>query len=202
MPAPPKVRRATREELPAVGRSLAAAFHDDPVWTWLAPSNRTWMDRATRWFTAELVAQFSGPAEIWVDDDLAGAAVWAAPGHWRSTLRETLSIAVPSMRLFRTRTIRGIRMVSALEKAHPKEHHWYLSLLGTDPAAQGRGIGSALLAAKHERHDEEGLPAYLESSKESNLAFYGRHGFVTSGDPITTAGGPPLFPMWREPRPT
>jgi GNAT superfamily N-acetyltransferase len=200
VPTPPKVRRATRDELPAVGRTLAAAFHDDPVWRWLAPSARNWDDLAARWFAAEATAQHDGHGEVWVDDDLMGAAIWAPPGHWRSTPRETLKVAVPSMRFLRTGLVRGLRTVAALEKAHPREEHWYLAFLGTDPGAQGRGIGSALLAPVLQRADEEGRPAYLESSKKANLAFYGRQGFATSNDPVRAGGGPPLFPMWREPK--
>lgn len=200
VPPPPKVRPATREDLPAVGRALAAAFHDDPIWRWIAPESRRWAELAARWFTAEATAQFEGHGRVFVDDDGMGAAVWVEPKHWRSTTRETLHMAAPSLRFLRSGLLRGVRMVSALEKAHPTDEHWYLSLLGTHPAAQGRGVGSALLAPMLEQADAEGLPAYLESSKKANLAFYGRHGFVTSGEPIRAGDGPPLFPMWREPR--
>jgi hypothetical protein len=46
------------------------------------------------------------------------------------------------------------------------------------------------------RCDEEGLPAYLESSKESNVAFYARHKFAVSM-PFELKGGPTLYFMWR-----
>jgi hypothetical protein len=50
------------------------------------------------------------------------------------------------------------------------------------------------------RCDEDGMPAYLESSKERNLSFYGRHRFEVVGE-YTVPGGPKLWFMWREPRP-
>lgn len=59
-----------------------------------------------------------------------------------------------------------------MEERHPPEPpHWYLFILGTEPAAQGRGLASALLAHMLARADADGMPAYLESSSERNLAF-------------------------------
>jgi len=72
-------------------------------------------------------------------------------------------------------------------------------VLGTDPVEQGKGIGSALMRPVLERCDEEGIGAYLESSKHSNLAFYGRHGFDVTRE-IELTDGPTIWPMWRAPR--
>jgi ribosomal protein S18 acetylase RimI-like enzyme len=86
-----------------------------------------------------------------------------------------------------------------MEKWHPDDRsHWYLFILGTEPAAQGRGLGSALLSQMLARVDADGMPAYLESSNERNLALYGRHGFEITGE-VAIPGGPRIWPMWREP---
>ena len=42
--------------------------------------------------------------------------------------------------------------------------HAYLWFLGVTPAAQGHGIGSALLRAANARLDADGLPAFLETA--------------------------------------
>ena len=47
--------------------------------------------------------------------------------------------------------------------------------------------------------DADGMPVYLESSNERNLAWYGRHGFEVTGE-VVILGGPRIWPMWREPR--
>lgn len=87
-----------------------------------------------------------------------------------------------------------------MEKVHPSEPHWYLAVLGTDPQYQGKGVGSALMAPVLQKCDAEGVPAYLESSKESNVPFYQRHGFEVKGE-VNVKNGPTLWPMWRDPHP-
>lgn len=74
-------------------------------------------------------------------------------------------------------------------------------MLGTRTALQGKGIGSALLEPVLERCDAQGMPAYLESSKYSNIAFYNRHGFEVTGEIPLPLGGPVVWPMRRNPRP-
>ena len=58
--------------------------------------------------------------------------------------------------------------------------HWYLEMLGTLPAAQGRGAGSALLRQGLNAADEAGEEAYLESSPDA-LVLYEHFGFVRVG---------------------
>ena len=84
---------------------------------------------------------------------------------------------------------------------HTKDEHWYLVAIGVDPALQGSGVGTRLLAPGLAAADAEGLPAYLETEKERNLPFYGRHGFEVR-DEISRRGTPTVWTMWREPRTT
>jgi len=51
-----------------------------------------------------------------------------------------------------------------------------------------------------ERCDKEKLPAYLETQKEANIAYYARHRFEV----VRKLDMPPCPPVWtllREPRP-
>ena len=86
-----------------------------------------------------------------------------------------------------------------MEKVHPREPHWYLAILGTDPPEQGKGVGGSLMTPVLERCDRAGLGAYLESSKPENLPYYERFGFRVTGQ-FDMPKGPPMWPMWREPR--
>ena len=108
--------------------------------------------------------------------------------------------AAPLVRFLGRRTASVLGGLERMEARHPRDpSHWYLFILGTEPAAQGQGLGSALLAQGLARVDADEMPAYLESSSERNLALYGRHGFEITSE-VAILGGPRIWPMWREPR--
>ena len=93
-----------------------------------------------------------------------------------------------------------MRGMTVIDRHHLREPHYYLAVLGTEPEKQGKGFGAAMLAPVLDRCDAEGALAYLESSKERNIPFYERHGFVVQ-ETLQLPDGPPLWPMIREPRP-
>jgi ribosomal protein S18 acetylase RimI-like enzyme len=80
---------------------------------------------------------------------------------------------------------------------HPHEPHWYLSLLAVDPARQGHGIGAALIEDGIARADDDGLPAYLETSNPKNLAWYRRFGFEIEQELRVGATKPAIWTMRR-----
>lgn len=195
----PAVRTATASDLPAIGRTLARAFDDDPVWEFLAPRRDRWAAHGATFFAADAKNRLRH-GMVFVDEDCSGAALWTPPDMWRSRPSDLAREMPHALRLFGGGLPKALRALSLVEKAHPKGPHNYLAVLGTDPAHQGKGIGSALISHVTDSADEQGLPCYLESSKESNLAFYGRHGFEVTKALELPAGGPTVWAMWREPR--
>jgi GNAT superfamily N-acetyltransferase len=91
---------------------------------------------------------------------------------------------------------RWAEVFRALDAAHPPEPHWYLGTLGVDPKLQGCGVGTALLCHWLERVDADSRPAYLETDRPENLAFYGRRGFETCQE--LEVLGAPIWCMRRE----
>jgi GNAT superfamily N-acetyltransferase len=89
--------------------------------------------------------------------------------------------------------------LARIEAVHPTEPHYYLAVVGVEPAWQGQGLGSALMQPALQRCDAEGVGAYLEASTRMSRALYERHGFSVI-DEVRLPEGPPLWPMWREPR--
>ena len=187
------IRLATEADAPALIESLARAFHDDPVASWSLPSERRRPRQLGR-FYRERLRTLMADELVFCDDERRGAALWAAPDRWHVSVAE-----LARMRIVTRRTPVFLVGAHRVDVAHPKEPHYYLHILGVEPSAQGTGLGSRLMAPMLERCDREGVPAYLESSKESNLAFYGRHGFRVTGE-MRFPRGPKLWLMWRDPR--
>ena len=129
----------------------------------------------------------------------AAAAFWVPPeGQAKAvpdaeTIQELLDILGDRAGLFRD-------AVEAAAEHAPTEPHWYLAVLGADPAAQGQGHGAALLRSGLAQADAAGLPVCLESSKPTNLPFYEHFGFTVREEVRLPGGGPVLWAMRREPR--
>jgi predicted N-acetyltransferase YhbS len=191
------VRPARPEDVDAVAASLARAFHDDPITGWIYAGRRTrsfWAKRFFRWQLCRLLPQEAS----WTTEARDGAALWALPGRWREDRDETMQLFRATLPGVLPRLPRVLRGLTLVEARHPGEHHMYLAVLGVDPERQGGGVGSALIRPGLELCDREGLPAYLETGKERNLAFYGRHGFRVT-DEVRLPKGPPVWFMWRDP---
>jgi GNAT superfamily N-acetyltransferase len=197
-PVPPPVRNAARDEDHRVAEMLARSFADDPVMTWMIPNARRRHARLVSFYRVELRAAHRRGTVLTVDGQ-AGASLWFPPRQWRTERADVLGSAPALLVAFGRRIPAALKLLERMEAVHPEADHWYLGILGTDPARQGCGIGGALITEITDRCDETGEGAYLESSKESNVAYYTRFGFTVT-DVIEAPKGPRLWGMWRDPR--
>jgi predicted N-acetyltransferase YhbS len=95
--------------------------------------------------------------------------------------------------------VRAGRILRAVELAHPKRPQWYLQLLMVDPSHQRQGLGALLQEKELATCDAEGLPAWLETQKEENLAYYARFGFSVASEHRPIPSGPAMWSLTREP---
>ena len=192
------MRKASEPDVPQIAGVLARAFHDDPVFRWAYPDDDERLERLPGIF-AVFTEAIAPHDEIYVADGLAGAALWAPPGRdavseeHAGTFEGRLADAAgpDAGRMF--------EVAQLVEERHPHGSFYYLQFLGVDPASQGRGLGSVLLADALRRCDADGARAYLDATSPHNKRLYERHGF-RAGPSYAPAGGPPLWPMWREPQ--
>jgi ribosomal protein S18 acetylase RimI-like enzyme len=192
------VRPVREEDVDPLAGALTRAFDDDPVtrWVYAADGSRPkWTSRFFAWQLRRLAPQ---DVSWTTGDGRGGAALWALPGRWRESGRETLGLLRLTLPGVLPRLPRVLRGLGQVELRHPADRHLYLAVLGVDPDRQGQGVGSQLIRPGLDLCDREGLPAYLETGKEANLAFYGRHGFAVV-DRLELPKGPPVWFLWREP---
>jgi GNAT superfamily N-acetyltransferase len=140
-------------------------------------------------------------AAIVEDGRLLGVAVWLPPGAlpW-STRRKLRSVPMQLQvaRLAPRSFFDFARMGANTERLHPHEWHWNLETMGIAPAAQGRGLGTRLIAPGLARADAERLPCYLTTGRAENLRFYQRFGFQVVADKLAVVpGGPTSWGMRR-----
>ena len=191
----PTVRTTTDDEEVRAIDTIVLAFAADPVARWLWPDSHEYLTSMPSFARA-----FGGRAFLhdraYCTDDYGGAALWFPPNVHPDeegvgdVVERTVS---PSVRgdLF--------VILEQMAKYHPSEPHWYLPMIGVDPACRNRGYGSALMKHVLQQIDDDHSPEYLESSNPRNIPLYQRHGFEIL-ETIQVGSSPPIVPMLRQPR--
>jgi GNAT superfamily N-acetyltransferase len=173
------VREGNLKDLPRLATMLAAAFQDDPVMSFIFPDPEIRRLRLPGFFSVIYKSDCEkGLAYIAANGE--AATIWRAPGYGCISFGEMLRYAWPWLSASRTALARALIYDAASDAQHPKEPHWYLHIAGCLPAVQGKGFGGTAIRAGLARCDAEGIPAYLETATESNLALYQALGFVVS----------------------
>jgi ribosomal protein S18 acetylase RimI-like enzyme len=194
-----------RDQTRDAGEVLARAFHDDPHWRWVLPSESR-RAQVMPWFMEAWAKYCYRCGQAYTTaGQVEGAAVWIAPGKYPLNAAGMMlsGLMLVPLKFGRAAFGRLMSSLSCYERLHKREvppRHWYLSTLGVDPRRQGQGIGSALIGPVLARADAESLFCYLETEKEENLRFYRRHGFEVAVEDNLPNGGPHFWTMTRQPQ--
>ena len=200
------VRPAGPGDLADIVAVMTRAFHDDPGAMIIEP-DASLRDNAISALFHVFVAAALGEATAIqaIGDPLAGIAIWFGPdrhGPSEAAVRLAASAhGAPTMG-----TAAGARtdaMRSEMESLHRRsigdEPHLRLDFLAVDPAAQGRGLGSRLLAFGNGVADERGLPVYLDTFTLPDVRFYERRGYRVIEEHPMAPGPYTVWAMRREP---
>jgi GNAT superfamily N-acetyltransferase len=199
----PQARPARKADIRELSRTLARAFYDDPVMIWLLADEKARTAQLYRLFATMTRHHHLARGGVEVacgGPGIAAAALWDPPNQWQEMRRGQLAMTPTFVRVFGLRSMQGRAVQELMKRAHPEEPHWYLGVIGSDPSVRGKGFGQVLMASRLDRVDAEHAPAYLESTKHENIAYYQRFGFEVAGEIVLPDGGPTMWPMWRQPR--
>lgn len=193
-------RSAVWADADALAQTLARAFHDDPLICFLVPETADRQARFARLF--KLLFKLGLPyGACDVTTGYEAAALWRPPNQWHVPIWQYVVNGAEFVGLFGLAGAgRAMGVMDHIEKNHPHEPHWYLQVVGTDTAKQGKGFGGVVMRRSLAKCDAQRMPAYLESSKESNIPVYQSFGFEVTGEVKIPGGGPTIYPMWRKAR--
>ena len=193
------IRRVGMEDKAAVAATAAAGFFDDPVMIWLLPEAERRRQLSKPAFDLYADAYIRG-GEVELTADGNGTALLLPPNIQLLTPEQEVEFEAAVHRVLGDAAGRLLQLEETFAMYHPSEPVYYLQILATVPAFQGRGIGSAFLRRLTARAYREEMPAYHEATTPRNRALYERHGYVNVGELALPDGGPTLWRMWREPR--
>lgn len=183
---------------------LARAFMADPAWVWALPDPQR-RARVLPWFFRAALRYALRHGEVHAaGGPLLGAAIVLPParpsldagalvraGLWQMPFRA-------GARGFARFVTQG-RVLDARHAQDVPPRHGCVWLIGVDEGVRGRGVGSAVLRAVTARRDREGVPTYLDTTNERNLAFYARHGFAIAHAGAFPRGGCRYWTLVRPP---
>jgi len=192
----PAIRAVQPAEVEDAWRTLTLAFSADPCTRYIWPKPGAFLAGYPR-----LLQAVGGPnlerGRVFALEDFSAAALWLPPGVGPDS--DAIDVLIGET-VDPERQAVAAQVGEGIDQHHPEAPHWYLSMIGVDPARQGRGLGSALLAhCLDALVDAEGALAYLESSNPKNTPLYERFGFEVVGQ-IQPADFPGLTPMLRAAR--
>lgn len=191
--APITIQTVPASQREAAVMTIVAAFMADPIARWAYPDAASYLAGLPSFTRAFAGNSFTHNTAFMTE---SAAALWLPPGVEpdADALMACLQQTVPA-----SRQPELFGLMEQMGQVHPTEPHWYLPMIGTDPAYQGTGHGAALLRHTLAMCDRDRLPAYLESSNPRNISLYERHGFVRIGI-IQHGSSPVMTAMLRRPR--
>ncbi|MCL1872086.1 MAG: GNAT family N-acetyltransferase [Promicromonosporaceae bacterium] len=182
------IDQAAAHEVPACAEIIATALLDDAVLRTFVRGDHHRHARLTDLHTAILRG---GPLHGGAIDvarphpggPVIGVAAWEGPtSHtpwWTHVTELPRLLAAIGVRHLPA----SLRAQQTYHEARPEDPHWYLADITVTPAAQGLGVGSALLRHRLASIDAGApLPAFLEATTPGSRRLYERYGFEPSGD--------------------
>ena len=176
------IRPATPADRERVIEILTASFDANPAVNDTVPVGEG-REKRMRALMEYLVDTGYAKQGVFMSDDGLGAFILYDPVAFPDTFSDTMR----QLRLV-NRCIGWSRLkyASAKDKRmrsfRPSVPHFYLSMIGTHPSAQGKGLGSKMLDFIFSLSASASKAVYLETSVLQNVEMYRRKGFIVHGE--------------------
>lgn len=201
-----KVITATANDKEKVSHVLAKAFLNEEFWSWAIDyqgiTEEIKLKKLEQLFNIQQHYFCLPYQSAYYLEGFKGAALWSPPHQWELSLSKQIRFIPQFVKIVGWyRLIKVSHVIDIIQKKHPKKPHYYLQNIGVDPLYQGQGLSSKLLMPMIKQCDSGGIPIYLETATEQNIALYRHFGFeimhILEHLPY---GAPKLYCMWRTSR--
>lgn len=180
-----------------MAEALVRAFAREPFHQWMVPDAQEWSKKAPKYFTSYIkMIRRDGYADT--ADGGHGAGLWLSPDKPGGGFLSRFQVPFVLWRLAGQKFNEVWSVIPLIEQHRPIDPHWYLDILGVDPAQASTGIGSALLTHGLERSDQSGRCVFLDTLSEDNVQFYERYDFEVTSQ-FALPSGLPIWTMVRQP---
>jgi ribosomal protein S18 acetylase RimI-like enzyme len=191
------IRPLDPRDIPSAALVAARGMRDNPAHIAAIGNDPAKRVRVMERLFRQLLALDHRPTFVaWEGDRLVGVADSAEPGHCQPSGLARAKL-LPALLMAGTAVPRMTRWIGAWEKRDPGRAHSHFGPFAVDLDAQGRGIGTQLLAHYCRTMDETATFSYLETDKPENVRLYERFGYVVI-EKATVIGADNWF-MTREP---
>ncbi|TFG13662.1 MAG: N-acetyltransferase [Promethearchaeota archaeon] len=194
----------TEDQVKPASKILSEAFYDDPISVYLIPdvSER----KAKLKYVYEYVIRYDILyGEVYATSpNLEGIAGWLHSENAYTTIERQIKsggakvISKLGMEFYK-KSKHVQEFTDLIHKKNAPFKHWCLDQFGVDPNFQGKGFAGVLLKAMFTRVDPEGVPIYVETHKEKNVAIYQHYGFEILEDTMIPDTDIRKWAMLKEP---
>ncbi|MBA3827366.1 MAG: GNAT family N-acetyltransferase [Taibaiella sp.] len=180
--------RINKDAVRPAANIFTQAFKQEPIFKYIFGNEKKY-SQAAPWLFASWVKWAVRFGEAWMSDDGNAAVIMRRMENSEMSfssmvkagmLPTPLKLGLPAFRRF------YFTVLPILEKKHKEimgnTPHWYGWMIGS--TTQGKGMGRPLLEHVKAIADDKGLPIFLETATESNLALYHKLGFEVKDQQI------------------
>lgn len=180
---------------------LAKAFAEDPLFLYLFPNKNSFNYRKKLIRFLIKRNQLSDDLLLTDDQQHPGCvAIIDLPANlprvsFLNKLRVKIAMAVLTFQLpfHALRSLTKYRELTS--STAPEEPHYYVTMIGVDPASQGKGLGKSVLKKIHEIAASSSHPVALDTENEQNVAYYEHLGYELTA--VRDLDGLPVYCMVR-----
>jgi GNAT superfamily N-acetyltransferase len=174
--------RLTKAQIKPAAAVLARAFQDYPMSAYFMPDESKRSKKQPAIYRMLVRSGIKHGEAYATSPQMEGVTVWFSSdsrreSFWNSLMSgQFLTLLLAGRETVKRQRAFGEYAAAVRARCMPGRH-WYLQWLGVDPAYQGKGYSSKLLKPMLARADREGVPCFLETQAEKNVALYEHFGF-------------------------